>query len=183
LANRTKLEKANENDKDAFLLDGVYYKNVAEPIFQKMKPDEAKKIIAKEKASSDAEMFERCRKDFVEYNMALLHVLVDGGILTEQKFQEFCKVDPNFVPLAKVMDDADFNIDSIMAAHSLVNVKSPIKKIGTSMREVANPFLEMQKRTAEYYSAAARNKAGLIFVKQICESLDKTFGGDTVSKG
>jgi hypothetical protein len=138
-----------------------------------MKPDEAKKIIAEVESSEDAKLFMKNQKDFVEYNHALLHVLVDGGILSEKKFQEFLKQDPNFVPLAKVMDDADFGYNSIMTAHGFVNAKSPLKKIGTSMREVENPFLEMQKRTAEYYAIAAHNKAGQIFVNEIANALEK----------
>jgi hypothetical protein len=160
LANRTRLERAKKGDEGAILVDKKYYKKVAAPVFQKMKPDEARKYIEEIKASPDAELFERNRKDFVEYNKALLHVLVDGGIMDEKTFQKFCDVDPNFVPLTKVMDDADMGFSSIINAHNLVNLKSPIKKIGTSMLEVANPFLEMQKRTAEYYAIASRNKAG-----------------------
>jgi len=113
----------------------------------------------------------------------LLHVLVDGGVITEEEFQALCKKDPNFVPLAKVMDDADMGFNSIQAARSIVNVKSPLKKIGTSMREVKNPFLEMQKRTAEYYAIASRNKAGQIFVNEIANALDKLANGDMVAKG
>ena len=152
-------------------------------IKQKMSPDEAREIIERVENGKDAKLFMKNQKDFVEYNHALLHVLVDGGIMTEEEFQKFLKKDPNFVPLAKVMDDADFGFNCIQSARSIVNVKSPIKKIGTSMREVKNPFLEMQKRTAEYYAIASRNKAGQIFVNEIAGVLDKNAKGDTIAKG
>ena len=152
-------------------------------IEQKMKLNDAQNIINRVKNSSDAELFEKNRKDFVEYNKALLHVLVDGGILSEERFNKFCEEDPEFVPLAKVMEEADFGFNSIIAAHNYVNVKSPIKKIGTSFLEVKNPFLEMQKRTAEYYAIASRNKAGQIFVNEIANHLDVAVDGTTTAKG
>jgi len=41
----------------------------------------------------------------------------------------------------------------------------------------------MQKRTAEYYAAASRNKAGQIFINKIVNALEKNAKGDTVAKG
>lgn len=153
------------------------------PVYQDMKPDEAADLIKKYESGADAKLFMKNQKDFVEYNKALLHVLVDGGIHTEEEFQKLIEVDPNFVPLSKVMDDADMGFNSIQAARSIVNVKTPLKRIGTSFRKVKNPFLEMQKRTAEYYAIASRNKAGQIFVNEIANALDKKANGDTIAKG
>lgn len=148
-----------------------------------MSVKEANEIIARESNGADAKLFEKNRKDFVEYNHALLHILVDGGIMSQEQFDKFVKSDPNFVPLTKVMDDTDFSFNSIVNANSLVNIKTPIKKIGTSMREVANPFMEMQKRTAEYYSIASRNRAGQIFVNEIAGKIDNLASGDVVQRG
>lgn len=153
------------------------------PQYQDMKPDEAKKIIEKYENGADAKLFMKNQKDFVEYNHALLHVLVDGGIISQEEFDALVKRDPNFVPLAKIMDDPDFGFGSIQAARSIVNVKTPIKRIGTSFRKIKNPFLEMQKRTAEYYAIASRNKAGQIFVNKIAGALDKKANGDMIEKG
>ena len=41
----------------------------------------------------------------------------------------------------------------------------------------------MQKRTAEYYAIASRNKAGQIFVNEIAGVLEKNAKGDTIAKG
>ena len=153
------------------------------PVYQDMKPDEAAELIKKYESGADAKLFMKNQKDFVEYNKALLHVLVDSGIHTEEEFQKLIEVDPNFIPLTKVMDDADMGFNSIQAARSIVNVKTPLKRIGTSFRKVKNPFLEMQKRTAEYYAIASRNKAGQIFVNEIANALDKKANGDTIAKG
>ena len=153
------------------------------PVYQDMKPDEAADLIKKYESGADAKLFMKNQKDFVEYNKALLHVLVDSGIHTEEEFQKLIEVDPNFVPLSKVMDDADMGFNSIQVARSVVNVKTPLKRIGTSLRKVKNPFLEMQKRTAEYYAIASRNKAGQIFVNEIANALDKKANGDTIAKG
>ncbi len=152
-------------------------------ILQKMSKKEAKEIIDRVRSSNKADLFEKNRKDFVKYNHALLHVLVDGGIMSEDRFNKFVESDPNFVPLSKVMDDTDFSFNAIVNANSLVNINTPIKKIGTSMREVANPFMEMQKRTAEYYSISARNKAGQIFVNEIAGKIDYLASGDVVQRG
>ena len=113
------------------------------PVYQDMKPDEAAELIKKYESGADAKLFMKNQKDFVEYNKALLHVLVDSGIHTEEEFQKLIEVDPNFVPLSKVMDDADMGFNSIQVARSVVNVKTPLKRIGTSLRKVKNPFLEM----------------------------------------
>ena len=63
----------------------------------------------------------------------------------------------------------------------MINIPMPIHKIGTSMREVKNPFLEMQKRTVEYYVKASRNKAGLIFVNDIANAIAQDAQGDVVA--
>jgi len=159
------------------------YNRPKNKIEQKYNKDEVDEVIKRVEASEDYELFERCRKDLVEYNHAVFHVLLDGGIITEQEFQKYIERDKNYVPLAKLMDKEDFGFNSIQYARSMINVGSPIKTLGSSKREIKNIFAEMQKRTAIYYAAASRNKAGQIFVNEICNNLDKMYDGDTVSRG
>jgi len=150
-------------------------------IKQKMTTQEANKIIADVKKSKNAKLFEDQRKNFVEYNHELLWVLVDGGFITEEQYDKFLKVDPNFIPLSKNMEELEGFVDGFKDSKTMINIPMPIHKIGTSMREVKNPFLEMQKRTVEYYVKASRNKAGLIFVNDIANAISQDAQGDIVA--
>ena len=151
-------------------------------IKQKMTTQEANKIIADVKKSKNAKLFEDQRKNFVEYNHELLWVLVDGGFITEEQYDKFLKVDPNFIPLSKNMEELEGFVDGFKDSKTMINIPIPIHKIGTSMREVKNPFLEMQKRTVEYYVKASRNKAGLIFVNDIANAIAQDAQGDVVAQ-
>ena len=151
-------------------------------IYQKMKPDDARKEIAKVQRSKNAKLFEQQRQYFVEYNHELLWVLVDGGFITEQQYNKFIENDPNFIPLAKNMDELEGYVDGFRDSKTMINVAHPMHKIGTSMREVANPFLEMQKRTVEYYVKASRNKAGHIFVNDIAKAIAQDAQGNVVKQ-
>jgi len=142
----------------------------------------ADETINKVKKSKNAKLFEEQRKNFIEYNHELLWVLVDGGFITEDAYNYMIKNDPNFVPLAKNMDELEGYVDGFRDAKTMINVNNPIHKIGTSMREVKNPFLEMQKRTVEYYVKASRNKAGMIFVNDIANAIAQAAGGNIVAK-
>ena len=63
--------------------------------------------------------------------------------MTQKAYDNMLKSDPNFVPLTKVMDDEDFGYLSTLRASSLVNLNGPVREIGNSVREVANPLAEM----------------------------------------
>jgi len=151
-------------------------------IYQKMTPKDARDEINKVKNSKNAKLFEEQRNNFVEYNHELLWVLVDGGFITEKQYDKFIQNDPNFIPLSKNMDELEGYVDGFRDSKTMINVQHPMHKIGTSMGEVANPFLEMQKRTVEYYVKASRNKAGLIFVHDIAEAIAQTAGGNVVAQ-
>ena len=153
-------------------------------ILQKMTAEDdqlAKDIIADVKKSKNAKLFEEQRQNFIEYNHELLWVLVDGGFITEERYNYLIKNDPNFVPLAKNMDELEGYIDSFGNSKSMININHPLHNIKTSFREVKNPFLEMQKRTVEYYVKASRNKAGMIFINDIAKAIAQSAGGDVVA--
>ena len=77
---------------------------------------------------------------------------------------------------------SDFNdaFDFTRSKKDLINVKNPLHRIGTSLREVKNPFLEMQKRTFDYYQRAADNKAARIVIDQILQKITRNADGDEV---
>jgi len=91
--------------------------------------------------------------------------------------------DPNFVPLEKIMDDEDCGLVSIKRASGLVNTQSPLYKMSSkgSVREVKNPLMVMQQRTAIYYSIAAKNKAGTTFINEIANKVTEDANGNKVA--
>jgi hypothetical protein len=149
-------------------------------IEQKMTFETANKIINKVKNGANAKRFEEWRQKFVEYNKELLHVLVDGNIITEDLYQKLIKEQPNFIPLSKDMSDFDEAMSFMSSHKDLLNIKSPLHRIGSSLREVKNPLLEMQKRTMDYYQRAAQNKAALTFIDKIVTKITKLANGDEV---
>lgn len=140
----------------------------------------ANKIIEEEENGEDAKLFKEQREKFIEYNRELLHVLVDGDIITEDFYQALVRDHPNFIPLSKDMSDFDAASDYNFASKSLINVNNPLHRIGTSMREIKNPLLEMQKRTFDYYQRAADNKAARIFIDEIVNKITTNAEGDEV---
>lgn len=159
-------------------------KVVYENIKQKMTPEEAEKIIADVKKNKKLyDLFESNRKAFVEYNHALLQAtLLDSGIINQKQYEAMLEKDPNFVPLEKIMDDEDCGLISMQRASGLVDTKTPLKKITGSVREVKNPLMVMQQRTAIYYSIAAKNKAGMTFINEIANKVDTLANGDKVAQ-
>ena len=79
------------------------------------------------------------------------------------------------------MEELEDYVGGIGVSKKMINAEHPIHKIGTSMREVKNPFLEMQRRTVEYYVKASRNKAGRIFVNDIAEAIARGANGSVVA--
>lgn len=149
-------------------------------IEQKLTVEEARNLIDRVKKSENGKLFEEQRKKFIEYNQELLWQLVDGEIMTEEAYNDLIEKHPNFVPLSKDFPELDTFIGNLSDPKSLINQKSPIMKIGTSFREVKNPFLEMIKRTGQYYQIASRNKAGSIFVNDVAKKITQLAGGDEV---
>lgn len=149
-------------------------------IEQKLTVEEARNLIDRVKKSENGKLFEEQRKKFIEYNQELLWQLVDGGIMPEKAYNDLIEKHPNFVPLSKDFPELDTFIGNLSDPKSLINQKSPIMKIGTSFREVKNPFLEMIKRTGQYYQIASRNKAGSIFVNDVAKKITQLAGGDEV---
>lgn len=121
----------------------VLYDLTPKGIEQNMKPDEARKKIQEIENGEDAELFKEQRKKFVEYNQELLHVLVDGDIISEDFYQALIKEHPNFIPLSKDMSDFEAASDYGFSRRSLIDVNNPLHRIGSSDREIKNPLLEM----------------------------------------
>jgi len=142
----------------------VKYDLAPKGIEQKMTLQKADEIIKRVENGKDAKLYKEQREKFVEYNKELLHVLVDGDIMSEDFYQALIKDHPNFIPLSKDMSDFDAAMDFTRSKKDLINVKNPLHRIGTSYREIENPILEMQKRTYDYYQRAASNKAARIFI-------------------
>lgn len=158
----------------------VLYDLAPKGIEQNMKPDEAQNLINEVESSEYGKLFKEQREKFVEYNKELLHVLVDGDIISEDFYQALVRDHPNFIPLSKDMSDFDSASDFGFTRKSLINVNNPLHRIGSSDREMKNPLLEMQKRTFDYYQRAADNKAARIFIDEIVNKITTNAEGDEV---
>lgn len=152
--------------------------NREQAVYQKMTVDEAQKIIEDVESGKNSTVWQKQQEEFVKYNRALLHILVDGNVLTEKDYNTMIEVDPNYIPLNKIMDGDMIN--NIAISKSLINTSSPIRKIKGSLREIKNPFLQMQENTAKFYAVAARNNAARTFVKEIAEAVSIDENGNEV---
>jgi hypothetical protein len=114
----------------------------------------------------DTSEVQAVHKKVMDYNNALLDILVDAQILSSRVVREMRKKYPNYVPFLRYFDDdavAGFKNGGFGGARGFANLTNPVKRMTEegSTRTIINPIESMIKNTFLVMNAAAKNKVGL----------------------
>ncbi|CAI6073836.1 LPD38 domain-containing protein [Cohnella sp. JJ-181] len=108
----------------------------------------------------------KAQQGIVQYNNALLDLMVDAGLLAKKAVTEMRAKYPNYVPFMRYFDDdaiAGFKNGGYGSSSGFANVTTPVKRMSAegSDRTIINPIESMVKNTFLTMNAAAKNKVGL----------------------
>jgi hypothetical protein len=108
----------------------------------------------------------KVQREIVQYNNALLDILVDAQILDAKTVAKMRQMYPNYVPFLRYFDDdavAGFKNGGYGSARGFANVLNPTKRMTEegSSRTIINPLESMVKNTFLVMNAAAKNRVGL----------------------
>jgi hypothetical protein len=117
----------------------------------------AKKTIS-EQASPE---FEQARKELGEYQDALLKYMLDGGILSEEKYNDFKNMNRYYVPFFRWAETKK----SGGRQRGFANLFSPIKRIKGSGLEIIDPLESIVKNTYTLIEMVERNEVGRALAK------------------
>lgn len=109
---------------------------------------------------------QKAQQQIVQYNNALLDLMVDAQLLSRAAVTEMRRKYPNYVPFMRYFDDdavAGFKNGGYGAAKGFANITNPVKRMSEegSERTIINPIESMVKNTFLVMNAAAKNKVGL----------------------
>jgi hypothetical protein len=109
---------------------------------------------------------QKAQQQIVQYNNALLDLLVEAQILSGKAVAEMRRKYPNYVPFMRYFDDdavAGFKNGGYGSSKGFANITNPVKRMSEegSNRTIINPIESMVKNTFLTMNAAAKNKVGL----------------------
>jgi len=107
--------------------------------------------------------------ELVRYNQALLELLKNSGMISEEMHERLLKLYPNYVPLQRDFGADENSIGGFISGMGLVNIQSPLRRLKGSKRDVIDPLEQIVRNTFQFESAAARQSVG----RNIMEEYDK----------
>lgn len=114
--------------------------------------------------------FKKVFDDIKDFQANSYHLLVEGEIYTQEKFDEVQAANPNYVSLQRIMDAFDGVAGS---TGKLGGAKKLVKRAVGSGRDILDPEESLINNTFLYRSAAMRNKILLDFVDMFDHSVNK----------
>ncbi len=96
-------------------------------------------------------------KRLYDYQLRMLHLLVDSGNLSEGQFQNILKANQHYIPFDRVMDDIEPTGVSPVSKQRFTGARAPVKRIKGSEREIYDPIESVVKNTYRIMDAAERN--------------------------
>lgn len=109
------------------------------------------------------------QRELVEYNRALLEMIMDSGMISDEMYSRLTDLYPNYVPLQRDFGADERSVGGFVGGMGLVNIQSPLKRLKGSARDVIDPLEQVVRNTFQFESAAARQSVG----RQIMEEYDK----------
>lgn len=161
-------------------VDGKKQKKTIIGYQQTMTLEEANKLIKEVEDGKNGNLFKAEQKHLVEYNQALLDVLVNGKFITKETASMLKSKYPNYVPLEKDVDDIGQYLTNLAMGKRVVNIKNPLRKIGDSTREILSPMGVTAKHTLKFYNDTTHNLAGLTFIDEISKAISIDEKGNKV---
>ncbi|MDR0485349.1 MAG: hypothetical protein LBH29_01325 [Elusimicrobiota bacterium] len=105
--------------------------------------------LMKEYGNSDK--IEGIANRLYEYQKRVLHILVDGGVLTQKQYNRIVELNPHYVPLQRIIDEAETNGVKNLGVKAIYNIKG-------SDKAEKNIFESIIKNTYTIIESANNNR-------------------------
>lgn len=112
-------------------------------------------------------------EDLVEYQDALLDLLIDSGVMDYSSKLKMRQMYQNYVPFYRVFDEDLNTVAAYMSKGGFANLRNPVKAMKGSTREIVDPIESIIKNTFIFANVAERNNVGRSIV-ELAESKDGT---------
>ncbi len=113
--------------------------------------------------------WKKSQRELVKYNRALLEMIRDSGMISDEMYSRLIDLYPNYVPLQRDFGADEKSVGGFVGGMGLVNIQSPLRRLKGSSRDVIDPLEQIVRNTFQFESAAARQSVG----RQIMEEYDK----------
>lgn len=121
------------------------------------------------KYGDEISQFESHGKEIYDYQKRVLHLLVDGNVLSENQFETIVAQNPNYIPFDRVLE-TDKPVSMGKSSGLFSGARSPIRGIKGSQREIEDVFGSIVKNTYQIIDRSMRNKVGLATVDLLKEN-------------
>ena len=128
------------------------------PVFGESVTAEQSRQIAQEFENNNPE-FAEWANDIYEYNRALRDVLVENGVISQQKADYFEQKYPHYVPIQRV--DVNGNAINVPLDTNRTGINTPIKKATGGNSDIMPLFDTLASRTFQTYRASSKNSFGV----------------------
>lgn len=105
--------------------------------------------LMKEYGNSDK--IEGIANRLYEYQKRVLHILVDGGVLTQKQYNRIVELNPHYVPLQRIIDETETNGVKNLGVKAIYNIKG-------SDKAEKNIFESIIKNTYTIIESANNNR-------------------------
>ena len=120
---------------------------------------------AQEVVDAAPDKYQKVLKDLVEYQDALLKLLVDSGVMSADAAKKMREMYPNYVPFYRVFEEDVNTIAAYMSKGGFANLRNPVKMMKGSTREILDPLESIVKNTYLFVNIAERNSVGRAIVE------------------
>ena len=108
-------------------------------------------------------------KDLIHFQNSVLKELLDSGIVSAERFNEWTQANQLYVPFYRLFDDA-LKGKGVGRGKQAFN---PVKELFGSERQIAPPLESIIKNTLSYLTLADRNRANLALVDFALKNQDQ----------
>ncbi|MCK9326421.1 MAG: strawberry notch family protein [Bacteroidales bacterium] len=128
---------------------------------------------AQEVVDAAPDKYRKVLKDLVEYQDALLNLLVESGVMKADAVKKMREMYPNYVPFYRVFEEDVNTIAAYMSKGGFANLRNPVKMMKGSTRDILDPLESIVKNTYLFVNIAERNNVGRA-IAELAESKEGT---------
>ena len=120
---------------------------------------------AEEVVKNAPQKYQDVLEDLVEYQDALLNLLVESGVMKAESVTTMREMYPNYVPFYRVFDEDVNTVAAYMSKGGFANLRNPVKAMKGSTRDIVDPLESIIKNTYQFVNIAERNSVGRAIVE------------------
>jgi tRNA G10 N-methylase Trm11 len=122
--------------------------------------EDAQKVV-----DAAPDKYQKVLKDLVEYQDALMKLLVDSEVMSADAAKKMREMYPNYVPFYRLFEEDVNTIAAYMSKGGFANLRNPVKMMKGSTREILDPLESIVKNTYLFVNIAERNSVGRAIVE------------------